>query len=40
MFHDQDRYSSDIFQRRIGEESDSNDDSDILDGKSITIYNI
>ncbi len=32
MFNDQDRYTSDIFQRRPGEESDSNEDSDILEG--------
>ena len=32
MYNDKDRYTSDIFQRRIGDDSDSNDDSDILEG--------
>ena len=32
MFNDKDTYTADIFQRRLGEDSDSNDDSDILEG--------
>lgn len=39
MFNDLDRYSADLFQRRLGEDSDSNDDSDILDGIDNNIIN-
>ena len=39
MYKDKDIYTPDIFERRIREDSDSGNDSDILEGKYLNIIN-